>query len=105
MNKEHVEDRKLNDSLIRAGADAVQSAREVPLSGPIKFSLPYHRTKDEKSRDQENGSATDLHRQRDPKNIREALRKDWMLISSSVVMIFGKFFEKDRKSCPLTKSK
>jgi hypothetical protein len=75
VNEEHVEDRKLNDSLIRAGADSVQCAREVPLSGTVEFSLPNHGSENEKSRDQEYWSATDLHRHWDPEQVSKALLK------------------------------
>lgn len=75
MHEEHIEDRKLNDSLICTGADSVQGAREVPLSGTVEFSLPNHGSEDEESRDQEHWSATDLHREGDPKYICEPLRR------------------------------
>jgi hypothetical protein len=43
VNEEHVEDRKLNDSLVRTGTNAVESARQVPLGRAIEDSLPHHR--------------------------------------------------------------
>jgi hypothetical protein len=73
VHEEHIEDRKLNDSLIRAGADSVQGAREVPLSGAVEFSLPNHGSEDEKSRDQEYESATELHCKGDPKTVAKSL--------------------------------
>jgi hypothetical protein len=42
VNEEHVEDRKLNDSLIRTGANSVESARQVPLSRAVEHGLPNH---------------------------------------------------------------
>jgi hypothetical protein len=73
VHEEHVEDRKLNNGLIRAGTDSVQGAREVPLSGSVKYGLPHHRSENEECRDQEHGSATDLHRDGNPKTICESL--------------------------------
>jgi hypothetical protein len=75
VDKEHVKDRELDDSLIRAGADTVQGAREVPLSSTVEFSLPNHRSEDKESRDQEHGSATALHRKRDPKYVCKTLKE------------------------------
>ena len=75
MHEEHIKNRELNDSLIRAGTDTVQSAREVPLGGSVELGLPHHGPEHEKSRDQEHGSATELHRHWDPKNIRKTLRE------------------------------
>jgi hypothetical protein len=75
VHEEHIEDRELDDSLICAGADSIQGAREVPLSGAVEFSLPNHGSEDEESRDQEHGSATELHCQRYPKYICEPLRR------------------------------
>ena len=42
VNEEHVEDRKLNDSLVCAGANSVQGARQVPLGRAIEYGLPHH---------------------------------------------------------------
>jgi hypothetical protein len=84
VNKEHIEDRKLDDSLIRAGADTVQGAREVPLSSTVEFSLPNHRSEDKESRDQEHGSATALHRKRDPKYVGKPLKER----GSTLMMLF-----------------
>ena len=42
VNEEHVENRKLNDSLIGTGANSVQNARQIPLGCTIEHSLPHH---------------------------------------------------------------
>lgn len=73
MDEEHVENRKLDDRLVRTRSDSVQSTREIPLCSAVELSLPNHRPKDEEGRDQEDRPPTDLHRKRDPEDVGKAL--------------------------------
>lgn len=73
VHEEHVEDRELDDRLVRGGADSVQSAGKVPLCCAVELSLPNHRCEDEKRRDQEHRSAANLHSERNPEDVGESL--------------------------------
>jgi hypothetical protein len=82
--EEHVEDGKLDDGLVRTGADSVQGARKVPLRGAVEFGLPDHRSEDEESRYQEHWPATKFHREGNPEYVGESLGRGSMLTTFSL---------------------
>jgi hypothetical protein len=73
MDKKHIKDRKLNDSLVRTGADSVERARKVPLRRAVELGLPDHRSEDEQCGDEQHRTSADFHRKRDPKDVGKAL--------------------------------
>jgi hypothetical protein len=72
MSKEHVKDRQLNDSLVGAGPNTVQTVRQKPLRSPVNTALPYTCQTTDECGEEKHGSSAHFVGSADPPDIAES---------------------------------
>jgi hypothetical protein len=84
MRKEHVENAKLNHSLVCARTQTVQYHSAKPLPRSTEFSKPNTSTETEDCRDEEHWAATNFHGKGDPEDIDEPLMNRSVYLSPMI---------------------